>query len=280
MTDKFIAITGATGGLGSFLVESFLNKNTHVLAISKDKRKLEDLKKKFSTNKQSRLDLYQCDLSLSSSVSNFCHTLQKNYSHLDVFINNAAIQGPIGPFIDNDFDHWVKTIQINLIASAQISKCVLKNMLIKNSGSLINLSGGGATKYRKNFSAYAVSKVAIVRLTETLAKEYEHSNIKINAVAPGAMPTKMLKQIIDESVENSTDEEKYIAEKAFLDKACSFRKVFQLIHFLSSSQSNGISGKLISAIWDDYNSWPKNKKLIMNSDLFTLRRIVENDRNL
>lgn len=238
------------------------------------------MKNKVSSDKQSKLSLYQCDFSSTSSVDDLCKTLNVNYDQLDVLINNAAIQGPIGPFIDNEFDHWIKTIQINLIASAQISKSVLKNMLKKNSGSIINISGGGATKFRKNFSAYAVSKVGIVRLTETLAKEYEHYNIKINSVAPGAMPTSMLKEILKVSSEKSSHEEKIIAEKVFLDKTCPFSKVFKLINFLSSSESDGISGKLLSAVWDDYNSWPKHKDLIMNSDLFELRRIVEKDRNL
>ena len=138
-------------------------------------------------------------------------------------------------------------------------------------GKIINFSGGGATSSRPNFSAYAVSKTAVVRLTEILAEELSKYNIDVNVVAPGAINTGMLDEIIEADARAGEEYDK--ALKRVKEGGDSVEKIVDLCRFLVSSESYGISGKLISAIWDDYRSEPFLERLRRDPDFCTLRRI-------
>lgn len=108
----------------------------------------------------------------------------------DVVVNCAGIYGPIGKFHGNNLKDWHQTIEVNLLGTVNVCHAVLKKM---KRGKIINMSGGGAFYPRPKFSAYATSKAAVVRFTETIAKEYP--KIQINCIAPGFIRSKMTKNI-------------------------------------------------------------------------------------
>ena len=141
----------------------------------------------------------------------------------------------------------------------------------KNEGKIINFSGGGATSSRSNFSSYAISKTAVLRFTEILAEELKGYNIDVNAVSPGSINTNMTDEVIDagELAGNELD----IAIRQKKEGGESTEKIVDLCRFLISEESNGISGKLISAIWDNYKDHTFIKRLKQNPDFCTLRRI-------
>src|SRR5437016_14472488 len=89
---------------------------------------------------------------------------------IDVLVNNAAIQGPIGPLLDNDPAEWAQTVAVNLTAPVMLCRACIPLMGKRSRSKIINLSGGGATGPRPNFSAYASAKAALVRFSETLAQ--------------------------------------------------------------------------------------------------------------
>jgi len=145
-------------------------------------------------------------------------------------------------------------------------------------GKIINLSGGGATTPLPRISAYAASKAAIVRLTETLAEELREFTIAVNAVAPGALNTRLL----DEVLAAGSD----VVGKEFYEKSLKQRdsggapleKAARLCVYLASEVSDGITGKLISAPWDPWESLHEYREQLAKSDVYTLRRIVPEDR--
>jgi 3-oxoacyl-[acyl-carrier protein] reductase len=147
-------------------------------------------------------------------------------------------------------------------------------------GKVIQLSGGGATNPLPKISAYAVSKAAIVRFSETLAKEVRGFGIDVNALAPGALNTRMLEEVLMAGPE--------IVGKDFYERSlkqkksggASIDRAAELALFLASSQSDGITGKLISAAWDNWEEWPNHISELDRTDAFTLRRIVGRDRNI
>ena len=117
-------------------------------------------------------------------------------AQVDILIAAAAIQGPIGPLVDADPGQWAETIAINLMGVVNACQAVLPRMIERRSGKIIVLSGGGAAYARPNFSAYAASKTAVVRLVETLAEEVRDDNIQVNCIAPGGAYTSMTDEII------------------------------------------------------------------------------------
>ena len=112
-----------------------------------------------------------------------------------MLVNNAAITGPVGPLETNDWDEWTQTLQTNLFGTVLMCRAVLPGMRERGYGKIINLSGGGGTGPRPNFSAYATAKAGVVRFTETLAREVE--GIDVNAIAPGALNTRMRDDVLD-----------------------------------------------------------------------------------
>jgi NAD(P)-dependent dehydrogenase (short-subunit alcohol dehydrogenase family) len=145
-------------------------------------------------------------------------------------------------------------------------------------GKIIQLSGGGATNPMPNLSSYAVAKAGVVRFIETLALEVAKHNVDVNAIAPGALNTRMLEEVIDSGPEKIGKE---FYEKALKQKAsggAGLERGAKLAVFLGSADSDGISGKLISALWDPWEDLAQHKDDLASSDIYALRRIVPEDR--
>lgn len=276
--NKTLLITGASRGLGKFLSLYFAKLNFDLILVASDLKRLKELSNEIKLSKGQRLLIIPVDFSLEGfevdmfkKVYNFCPCV-------DVLINNAAIQGPIGPFTEIKFDNWEIVFKINFLAPALISQKIIKNMK-KNGGTIINLSGGGGASLRPNFSAYSASKAALIRFSETIAEELKKNNINVNTIAPGIMPTDMMKEILKVPKNVSIDQEKKIA-KDVLSKSSNMKVVADLCRFLTTSKARLITGKLISAKWDNWKVWTNNLEELNSSDLYTLRRIVGHDRGV
>src|SRR6185295_16249153 len=115
---------------------------------------------------------------------------------ITILVNNAGVCGPMRRVEDSDWDAWVRAIEVNLFGTALMSRAVIPLMRARGYGKIINLSGGGATAPLPRFSAYAASKAAVVRLTETLAEELRDARIDVNAIAPGALNTRLLDEVL------------------------------------------------------------------------------------
>jgi 3-oxoacyl-[acyl-carrier protein] reductase len=196
----------------------------------------------------------------------------------DILVNNAGIYGPKGDIAEADWAEWVKAIEINLFGSVLMARAWVPHFKAQGHGKIIQLSGGGATNPLPGISAYAVSKAAIVRFAETLAEELRPYKIDVNAVAPGALNTRMLDEVLAAGPEK--------VGQAFYERSQQQKNTggvplslaASLIVFLASRASDGITGKLISAQWDRWQDWPDHLDALNRSDVYTLRRITGRDR--
>ena len=236
--------------------------------------------KSLISKKKNKVIIDFFDLSNSTKRKLFEKKILKFKYQIYALINNAAIQGPIGPSWTLTENFIEKTIKINLLGPIFLSKLVIPKMIKNKEGVILNLSGGGATAARENFSSYAVSKTGLVRYSEILAAELKKFNIRVNALAPGVMKTKMLDNILLAGQTKSGSNEYKIASELLSKKQFSFQSVIDLIVFLLSKDSEKISGKLISAKWDNWKNFKKYHKQLMKSDILTLRRIVGKDRGI
>lgn len=194
------------------------------------------------------------------------------FDQIDVLVNAAGIYGPIGPLAENDMDGWAAAIETNLLGTAYLLREVLPGMVARRKGAVINFSGGGAVNPFPRFSAYSASKAAVVRLTETVAEEVKAYGVRVNAIAPGAVNTRLLDEVL--AAGNR-------AGKEFLAKAREQKskggtppeKAAELAVFLASAASTGITGRLISAVWDDWRALAGRGEELLGTSMFTLRRI-------
>jgi NAD(P)-dependent dehydrogenase (short-subunit alcohol dehydrogenase family) len=193
---------------------------------------------------------------------------------VDVLVNCAGVYGPIGPLVENNLDEWERGLRVNLMGTVYACRGVIPGMVERGRGSIINLSGGGATTPLPNFSLYAVSKAAVARLTDTLAAELVGTGVRVNAIAPGAIDTRLQDEVL---VAGARAGALYDRMRKMRDTGLGATPPdvpARLALFLASDASAGLTGKLISAPHDPWESWDTSRIESLNrSSWYTIRRL-------
>lgn len=268
---KVAIVTGGGRGIGRAIALTFAQEGADVVVTSRTPAEIEATTAEIKVQKRRALAI-PGDVSNPQDVTAFVERSVREFGTVHILVNNAGVQGPIGPLVNNDVEHWMQTIQINLVGTFLCCRAVLPVMIQQGWGKIINLSGGGATSPRPYFTAYAASKAAVVRLTETLAEEVKEYNIQVNAIAPGAVNTHMLDQILAAG-EAAGEKALGDARRQLETGGTSPEKATALAVFLASDESDGLTGKLISALHDDWQGWRVNLAEVMSSPMYTLRRL-------
>ena len=201
-----------------------------------------------------------------------------NLGSVDALVLNAGIYGPMGPTESVSLEEWRRTIEINLFGVLLPCRSLIPHFKNAKKGKIVVLSGGGATNPMPNISSYAASKAAVIRLMETLAEELKPYQVDVNAIAPGALKTRLLDEVIaaGPAKVGSVIFEKNMNWKE--NGAVPLELGAQLAVYLASEDSDGITGKLISAQWDPWKELQSHLETLANSDIYCLRRIVPEDR--
>ncbi len=213
----------------------------------------------------------RADVTDVDAVAAAVRAAEETFGHVDILVNNAGVQGPIGPLVDAPVGEWIRAVDVNLVGTFLVTRAVLPGMIARGRGKIVNLSGGGASAGRPFFSAYAASKAAVVRLTETLAAEVRGHGIDVNAVAPGGVNTRMTEEVLAAGARAGADRAQ--AERQRASGGVPAERAAALVVFLASPASDGLTGRLISAVYDDWETLPGRIAGIMASDAFTLRRL-------
>jgi 3-oxoacyl-[acyl-carrier protein] reductase len=220
------------------------------------------------------------DIAEPNDVARLFATALAAFPRLEVLVNNAGVHGPLGRSDEIDPAAWIAAVNVNLFGVFQCCRAALPAMRRAGYGKIINLSGGGATAPLPGMSSYAASKAAVVRLTETLAVENVDDGIDINAVAPGALATRLMDEVIDAGPERVGEAYHARMVKLRAEGGTPLAVGAELCVFLGSAASDGITGKLISAPWDRWRNWPAHLDELRRSDAYTLRRITGRERNM
>ncbi len=276
LKDRVAVITGGSRGIGKAIASAFTKEGASLVLTSRTEAELKAAAKELKSS-ASRIEVFPADVSQEKEAKDLVGFALDKFGTINVLVNCAGIYGPIGFVTDINAERWQEAININLYGTFLCIRSVLPTMMANKRGKIINFSGGGATAPFPRFSAYSASKVAVVRLTETLAEEVKDYHIDINAIAPGAVNTRLLEQVLEAGE---------TAGKDFLAKSIKQKeeggvppeRVARLAVFLASSESDGLTGRLISLLWDNWQEIPRHIKEVMSSDVYTLRRIVPKDR--
>ena len=272
---KSAIITGGSRGIGKAIARAFLEAGASVAIAGRNQDELE--KTGVELSKFGPVRSFRADISSEEEVRQLVSEVLRTFGTVDVLVNNAGVQGPIGRFWEVNFEDWVENIKVNLIGTARCTRQVLPVMISqKAGGKIINLSGGGATSPRPWFSAYSTGKAAIVRFTETLAEEVKGYRIDVNAIAPGAVNTRMLEEVLEAGGEKAGGKEFHEARGRSEKGGTPPDMAADLAVFLASPESDGLTGRLISAVWDDWRQFSRERITeIMLGNLYTLRRVSQ-----
>jgi NAD(P)-dependent dehydrogenase (short-subunit alcohol dehydrogenase family) len=282
LTGKSAIVTGGSHGLGLEIARAYLAAGARVLVCGRDASALDRARAELASvaSDADSVATTVVDVSDRGAVEGLVAEALEHFSRLHVLVNNAGIYGPKGPTEDVEWEEWEQALRVNLFGSVLCCRTVVPHFRANRYGKIIQLSGGGATSPLPRLSAYAASKAAVVRFAETLAEELRGTGIDVNSIAPGALNTRLLDEVLDAGPERvgASFYERALEQQSSggtpLDLAA------RLAVFLASEESDGITGKLISAPWDPWEELPSHADDLGATDVYTLRRIVPADRGL
>ncbi|MBV9154946.1 MAG: SDR family oxidoreductase [Acidobacteriaceae bacterium] len=280
LAGKRAVITGASQGLGRTIAASFAQQGCDLLLCARNEKDLAEASQQISLNAPAKVFIKPADISIEADVQALVDSAMEHLGGLDIVVCNAGIYGPKGRTEEVDWQSWVDAIHINLLGTVSCCRLFLPLLRKSRRGKIILLSGGGATKPLPFLSAYAASKAAVVRFGETLAEEVKSAGIDVNSVAPGALNTRLLNEILEAGPDK--------VGKSFYDASLkqkesggtSLETGAELCVYLASDESHGITGKLISAVWDPWQQFQEHEHDLQRTDVYTLRRIVPAERGL
>ncbi len=265
---KVVLVTGAGRGIGRSIALAYANEGASVALMARTATEIEETARLVIEAGGKALPLTG-DVCVLEEVDSVVTEVERCWGPVEVLVNNAGMQGPIGPAVEAEPTAWLQTLQVNLCGPFLMCRRVLPSMMAQRRGKIINISGGGASSPRPFFSAYASSKAGLVRLTETLADELKEYNIQVNAIAPGAVATRMTHEVLVADI--AAGEAELVKARELVYKgSSSLERATALAVFLASEESDGITGRLISAVWDKWEHLQDNH---LPDDAGTLRRI-------
>lgn len=268
-----LVLTGSSTGIGRALATHLLERGHHVWGLARTDQT------DFAAQHPGAFLATRCDVADWAQVQLAAQAITVAWPHVDGLICCAGIQGEVGPAITADPVRWSSTVRSNLDGTFYPFRA-FHQLLTRapRRAKVIAFSGGGATKPRVNFSAYGVAKTGVVRLIETLAEELRDQPIDLNSIAPGAINTRLTDEVLALGPTVAGAAEYAAAQKQKSSGGASIDKALGLVEWLLSPASDGISGRLLAAPWDPWNTLDRHTAVLAKSDIYTLRRIVPEER--
>lgn len=273
LNGKVALVTGGSRGIGKAVAAGLANEGARVMIAARNACEVGQVLDQMRSA-GAEVSGLATDVADTTQVEHLVAETIACFGRIDVLVNAAGVQGPIGPVWKTDPAQWRTTLDINLFGTMLCCRSVVPHMIAAGGGKIINFGGGGATAPRVNFSAYAVSKAAVVRMTETLAEETRPFKIDVNAIAPGIVNTRMLDAIVEAGSAAADERERIEALRQDPAGFVAIELPARLAVFLASKESDGLSGKLISAPYDDWQTWDQNRiQELLAEPWLTLRRL-------
>ena len=225
---RVIVISGASKGIGKYLVEYYLEKGDVVIGCSRTESDISD--EMYEHHCLSVMD--------ESAVISMFGSIRKEHKRVDILINNAGVNLALSPFLLTSFNSAKATIEVNFMGTFIMSREAAKIMMHNSHGRIVNFGSMATRLEEKGETIYTASKAAIVSMTRIMAKELQGHGITCNVVAPSAIKTDLTDSI------NSKELEKVLQRNAITEYG-EMRDVSNMIDWLIAPESSAITGQVI-----------------------------------
>lgn len=273
LDSKVVIVTGGSLGIGFEIAKKCALEGSKVIIAARNENNLrkaiEEIKKISDNDHQ----FYSLDVSQYEQVQKFTKWFSERFTEAYGLVNCAGIYGPIGKIDQICMDKFVEAIQINFLGTVYMCHSIIPLLKSRTRKKIINLSGGGAASPFLNYSAYATSKSALVRFTENISIELSEEGFDVNCIAPGFVITRLHRQTIEAGPDLASKPFYENTKRQIESGGVPIEKAVNLTAFLLSPESDGITGKFISAPWDPWRDKDFQYRLRTDKDFATLRRI-------
>jgi NAD(P)-dependent dehydrogenase (short-subunit alcohol dehydrogenase family) len=258
-------VTGASRGLGRAYAHALARAGASVVCVGRGRAELERaVDEMIRAEGQARACV--ADVSSTTGARDAIAFTVQAYGTPDLLVNNAGILGPLGPLHETDADEWWRCLETNLGGPMRMMNAVLPGMLKRNSGRIVNVASGSGTSATPYLSGYVTGKTALIRLTETVASEIAGSGVKVFAIEPGTVRTKMAEEVL-----NSASGKRWLGWfRNYIDThECPIELAANFILLLAGGAADKLSGKFLSV--HNVEQVLRDQDAICGTDALTLR---------
>jgi NAD(P)-dependent dehydrogenase (short-subunit alcohol dehydrogenase family) len=271
---KDVLISGASGAIGSAIARRLASAGYDLHLTSRSLDRLKPLAKELGS--KSRVTLYKLNLSRTEEARRVVQKFFRAAPHPYGLVCNAGDLGVLGAFLDTDFDDWMESLRHNFLGHAAMIHTFGKAFRSKKlaEGSVVLLSGAGLGSALKHthLSSYGTAKAALTYLTESLAPEFNEMGLTINAVSPGQVKSGLTESAAKAGTARAGAYAQF-AQKCMTEGGISPDLTGNLVEFLLSPLARKISGRLLSARFDQETLRSKSEEVSRDADWYRLRRI-------
>ena len=263
--DGVYIVTGCTSGLGAEVCKQLLDAGKRTIGLGR--------KEMTSWHERPDWTFKRCDVRDSDKLRYIIRWSRERFGKINGIVSNAGEYGSLGKFLSVSEDMYLSTLEVNTLAPLAMLKEYIR-LQQSEGGRFVQVSGGGATSPLTSAYPYMLSKVGVVRLMEAVASEDCARLFAINCVAPGPLNTAMLDKVLETDIGRL---DKVFVEKAKAQKrdgGASIEEAARCIVSLLTAKHLSWTGRLISAVWDDWESMI-NRDIELEEDVFRLRRVVK-----
>ncbi len=258
-------IISISSDIGNALAKRWRRKGLEVYGTYRTPSSLvDDLEK-------SGVQTFQCDVGNNLSLRKTCAQLRLTVKSWDYLILCPGTQEPVGAFTDCDFDRWVKSLEVNFIRQLQAVHELLPSRNTKGQHPPVVLffAGGGTNSAPVNYSAYTVSKIALIKMCELLDAEIPDTHFVI--MGPGWVKTKIHQATLQAGPKAGANYQKTIA-KLSGDECTPMETVLDCCDWLLGAERRVVGGRNFSVVFDQWGKTALTKKLLKDPHMYKLRR--------
>lgn len=265
-----VVITGASSGIGAAVSKALIEDGHRLFVCARREERLIEL-----TQAGKLARFRKVDVADEGQVRKFAVEISQATDGLDAVICCAGAYGPIGAIARVDSGEWWRALQANLFGTFLTVKEFIPLLAKRKGARIITFSGGGAFNPLPNYSAYAVSKAGIVRLTETLAEELKSLGIAVNGLAPGFVRTEIHDATMAAGPELAGQAFYEMTQAKLREGSVPVDVPVDCVRFLLSSAADGLTGKTLSASFDPWRepAFASAVEALNRSELYTMRRV-------
>ncbi len=259
-------IVGASSDIGTALCEFWKRKGWKIAGTYRN------LSSKIRNLKANNIEMVRCDVSNPLSIKTACESLKKHIPKWDILVNATGDLKPVSPFNKSEFDTWENSVVLNFSSQMRIIHTLLPSRNTQNSigPGVLLFAGGGTNNATTNYSAYTISKIALIKMCEILDAEIPDTRFSI--IGPGWVNTKIHKATLQAGSENAGEIFDSTQEMILGDTAVPMEQVLASCDWLVNQPRNIVGGRNFSTAHDDWGTTELNEALKKDPNMYKLRR--------